>query len=104
MNTKETKKHNIRLLKVTFAVLLSFAAIFPELAFAGAPWQTTAQSIYSAFFASAFVKILAAIALGACGLMAFMGKMEWKWVLNIGIGLLLIFGGSQIVNMLSGQQ
>jgi type IV secretory pathway VirB2 component (pilin) len=97
-------KKNIRVLRVTFAVLLSVIAIFPEVALAGAPWQTTAQSIYTAFFASAFVKILAAIALGACGLMAFMGKMEWKWVLNIGIGLLLIFGGSQIVNMLSGQQ
>lgn len=97
-------KKNIRVLKVTFAVLLSVIAIFPELAFAGAPWQTTAQSIYTTFFASAFVKLLAAIALGACGLMAFAGKMEWKWVLNIGLGLLLIFGGAQIVNMMSGQQ
>jgi type IV secretory pathway VirB2 component (pilin) len=35
--------------------------------------------------------------------MAFAGKMEWKWVINIAIGLLLIFGGKQIVDMLSGQ-
>lgn len=99
MNTSK----NSRLLKVTFVVSLFIIAISPELAFASAPWQTTAQSIYTTFFGSAFVKLLAAIALGACGLMAFMGKMEWKWVVNIAIGLLLIFGGNQIVNMLSGQ-
>ncbi len=103
MKTQNAQKHNARLLKVTFAVLLSFVAIFPELAFAGAPWESTAQKVYTAFFGSAFIKILAAIAIGACGLMAFAGKMEWKWVINIAIGLLLIFGGKQIVDMLSGQ-
>lgn len=96
-------KNNTRLLKVTLAVLLSFAAMFPELALAGAPWETTAQKVYTAFFDSAFIKILAAIALGGCGLMAFAGKMEWKWVVNIGIGLILIFSGPQIISMMSGQ-
>lgn len=103
MNTTNTQKHNARLLKVTFAVLLSAFAIFPELAFAGAPWESTAQSVYTTFFGSTFVKVIAAIALGACGLMAMAGKMEWKWVINIGIGLILIFSGPQLVDMMSGK-
>ena len=93
----------MRTKQVTFAVLLAIIAIFPEIAFAGAPWQTAAQSIYTNFFASAFVKILAAIALGGCGLMAMAGRMEWKMVINIAIGLGLIFGGQQIVTMIAGQ-
>jgi type IV secretory pathway VirB2 component (pilin) len=93
-------------MKVAFALLLTIAAISPEVALAsggGAPWQTATQSIYTTFFASTFVKLVATIAIGACGFMAMAGKMPWSMVINIAIGLAFIFGGQQIVSMISGQ-
>ena len=84
----------------TFAAAIMMAAalaMLPDLAFAqAAPWEQTAQNTYNLIMS--IVRWVAIIGVVGCGLAAMFGKLSWDWAGKIIIGLVLIFGGTQIVD------
>ncbi|RUT79507.1 conjugal transfer protein, partial [Mesorhizobium sp. M7A.T.Ca.US.000.02.1.1] len=61
-----------------------------------APWEQTAQNTYNLIMS--IVRWVAIIGVVGCGLAAMFGKLSWDWAGKIIIGLVLIFGGTQIVD------
>jgi type IV secretory pathway VirB2 component (pilin) len=80
------------------AALLAVAvlAIVPDLALAG-PWDSVAQNVLD-IFTGGLTRTIAIIAVIVCGLMAFFGKMQWSWAINIIIGIVLVFGSTTVVD------
>lgn len=80
--------------------LLAIAALaitlMPEMALAQQPWETTAEKTYDLIMSIA--RWIAIIGVVACGLAAIFGKLSWEWAGKIIIGLVLIFGGSYLVD------
>lgn len=44
----------------------------------------------------------AIVALAVCGYLAWAGKMSWGLLINILVGMVLVFGGAAIVDLFSG--
>lgn len=79
--------------------VLSMIALFfvvPCVAHAQQPWESTAQKTYELIMSIA--RWVAIIAVVACGLAAIFGKLSWDWAGKIIIGLVLIFGGTFLVD------
>lgn len=78
-------------------LLLLAVVLVPSLAHAQSqPWETTAQKTYDLIMSIA--RWVAIIAVVACGLAAIFGKLSWDWAGKIIIGLVLIFGGTYLVD------
>lgn len=90
--TRMTRKNFIA------AVFMAAAlATLPDLAFAqAAPWEQTAQNTYNLIMS--IVRWVAIIGVVGCGVAAMFGKLSWDWAGKIIIGLVLIFGGTQLVD------
>jgi len=86
----------IRLRMVGKLALLAALVAAPEIANA-APWDDTADKILE-IFTGGLTRTLAIIAIIISGVLAMFGKMQWSWVVNIVIGIVLIFGGASIVD------
>jgi type IV secretion system protein VirB2 len=75
---------------------VALLAIVPDLALAG-PWDSVAQNVLD-IFTGGLTRTIAIIAVIVCGLMAFFGKMQWSWAINIIIGIVLVFGSTTVVD------
>lgn len=51
---------------------------------------------------STLARSAAIVALAVCGYMAWAGKMSWALLVNILIGMVLVFGGAALVDAVSG--
>ncbi len=71
-------------------------SLIPEIAMAE-PWDTTAEKVLE-IFTGGLTRTLAIIAIIISGVLAMFGKMQWSWVINIVLGIVLIFGGAAIVD------
>lgn len=87
----------------TTLVMVLVASVFclmPAVAFAqAAPWEQAAQGTYDLIMSIA--RWVAIIGIVACGLAALFGKLSWEWAGKIIIGLVLIFGGTHLVDYFS---
>ena len=77
-------------------IFLLTLSLLPEIALA-APWDDTADKALE-IFTGGLTRTLAIIAIIVSGVLAMFGRMQWSWVINIGIGIVLIFGGAAIVD------
>lgn len=77
-------------------IFLLTLSLLPEIALA-APWDDTADKVLE-IFTGGLTRTLAIIAIIVSGVLAMFGRMQWSWVINIGIGIVLIFGGAAIVD------
>lgn len=76
--------------------IMALVLFSPQIAMA-APWDDTADQVL-AIFTGGLTRTLAVIAIIVSGILAMFGKMQWSWVVNIVIGIVLIFGGAAIVD------
>jgi len=91
------KLQNIKTLKKIAAVaVIGAVAIAPEIAMA-APWDTMGDNVL-AIFTGGLTRTIAIIAVIACGIAALAGKLSWDWAIKIIVGIVLIFGGTAIVD------
>lgn len=77
------------------AVLAVCLISFPGLAFA-APWDDAAKGAFDLIMS--IVRWVAIIAVVACGIAAMAGKLSWEWAIKIIVGLVLVFGATQVVD------
>ena len=61
------------------------------------PWDAAAQKVLD-IFTGGLARLLAIIAVIACGIAAIAGKLSWDWAIKIIIGIVLIFGAAAIVD------
>lgn len=66
-----------------------------------AAWDTEASTIQTTL-TGPFMTTVAVIAVIILGIMALFGKMSWAWAGSIIGGIILIFGGADIVNLIQG--
>lgn len=83
---------------LTVFAVIGLVMVLPTQAHA-APWDTTAENVYNLLMSIA--RWVAIIGIVACGLAAIFGKLSWEWAGKIIIGLVLIFGGTQLVDYFS---
>jgi len=81
---------------ISFALVL---AMLPEVAWAGAPWETAADGVL-AIFTGGLSRTIAIIAVIACGIAALAGKLSWDWAIKIIVGIVLIFGSAAFVDFI----
>lgn len=81
-----------------FFLLLFVLAIAPQIAMA-APWNTAATQVLS-IFQGGLSRIIAVLAVTACGFAALAGKLSWDWAIKIILGIVFIFGAAPIVDYL----
>jgi type IV secretion system protein VirB2 len=89
--------------QLSFAVAAAFAllcAAMPELAFAGSPFATGATAAQTNILT--ILTPVAVIAVMVAGVMAWFGKISWWWLVGVIIGIVLVFGGPQIVAWIRG--
>ncbi len=84
-----------------FATIFAFTLIQSS-AFAAATTSSGILCNALGFFTGNLGKTLALFALIALGVSFFLGKISWGTVLAVAFGIACIFGGSAIVNALSG--
>ena len=83
-------------------VVAAFAlalVMLPEVAWAGAPWETAADGVL-AIFTGGLSRTIAIIAVIACGIAALAGKLSWDWAIKIIVGIVLIFGSAAFVDFI----
>jgi type IV secretion system protein VirB2 len=85
---------------IALLAVLCIAAMLPDVAMA-AVWDSTANKVL-AIFTGGMTRTIAIICVIACGIAALAGKLSWEWVVKIVIGLVLIFGGTAIVDYFIG--
>jgi type IV secretion system protein VirB2 len=90
---KNMDKHHQRFMRMC---LIAVVMMLPRLAFAE-PWDDASDAILD-IFTGGLTRTLAIIAIIVAGVMAMFGKMQWQWVINIVVGIVLIFGGAAIVD------
>ncbi|HML83092.1 MAG TPA: TrbC/VirB2 family protein [Thiomonas arsenitoxydans] len=66
-----------------------------------AAWDTEATT-FQTTLTGPFMTTVAIIAVIILGIMALFGKMSWGWAGSIIGGIILIFGGADIVNLIQG--
>lgn len=95
MKATSLRDRNRSLFFALFAAV--FMAALPEIALAqSAPWEATAQNTYNLIMSIA--RWVAIIGIVACGAAGIFGKLSWDWAGKIIIGLVLIFGATQLVD------
>lgn len=89
--------------------LLVFMTIFPELALAGFKFGASGGDSIAGVFEKILdimtgkvAKTLAIIAICGSGYLAFAGHLGWRSILNIALGIGIIFGASGIGELLIG--
>ena len=87
-----------RAVRVLGIAAVALTVVMPELAMA-APWDSLATSVLG-MLTGGLTRTVAIIAVIACGFSALAGKMSWGWAINVGVGIVLIFGGAAIVDYL----
>jgi type IV secretory pathway VirB2 component (pilin) len=87
------------LVQIAACSFLIGIAMAPHIAMA-APWDSVGQQILG-IFTSGLARTIAIVAVVACGIAALCGKLSWDWVIKIAVGITLIFGAAQIVDMIS---
>ena len=87
-----------RALKALGIAAVALTVVMPELAMA-APWDSLATSVLG-MLTGGLTRTVAIIAVIACGFSALAGKMSWTWAINVGVGIVLIFGSAAIVDYL----
>ena len=80
----------------TLSAFVLLSMFFPDIASAE-PWDSVAQKVVD-IFTGGLARLLAIIAIIACGVMALAGRLSWDWAIKIIIGIVLIFGAATIVD------
>lgn len=93
---KLQKKRKSKKQVVKSLLIVSAISLIPEIAVAE-PWDSTAEKVLE-IFTGGLTRTLAIIAIIISGVLAMFGKMQWSWVINIVLGIVLIFGGAAIVD------
>lgn len=83
------------------SVFVLMCLMFPELAFAEAPWQRGPQKIID-MVNSGFARSCAIVAVMGLGFAGLAKKLSWGWALSIIGGIVLIFGASSAVDFFAG--
>lgn len=91
---REQNKHTLTV--IGMVLVMMFAMFAPDLAMAE-PWNDAAQKVWD-IFTGGFARLLAIIAVIACGIAALAGKLSWDWAIKIIVGIILIFGAASIVD------
>lgn len=65
------------------------------------PIATMATNVLK-FMTGTFATTVATIMVAVCGFAAFRGSLPWGMAISIVVGIVLIFGGAQIVSSLRG--
>lgn len=81
-------------------VFVLLCAAMPELAIAGSPFATGATAAQTNILT--ILTPIAVIAVMVAGVMAWFGKISWWWLVGVVIGIVLVFGGPQIVAWIRG--
>ncbi len=95
-NAAEKKDINAKTLATIGMLLIALFFLAPDIAMAE-PWDSAAQKVLD-IFTGGLARILAIIAVIACGIAAIAGKLSWDWAIKIIIGIVLIFGAAAIVD------
>ncbi|MDO8336507.1 MAG: TrbC/VirB2 family protein [Candidatus Saccharibacteria bacterium] len=83
------------------SLFLVMCLMFPEIAYADAPWQRGPQKIID-MVNSGFARSCAIIAVMGLGFAGLAKKLSWGWALSIIGGIVLIFGASSAVDFFAG--
>jgi len=67
---------------------------------AGSPFATGTSAFQGQL--STILTPVAAVAVMVCGAMAWFGRLSWWWMVAVMIGIVLVFGGPQIVSWVRG--
>jgi len=81
-------------------IFVAMLFLVPSLAQAE-PWDGLADGIL-AIFTNGVTRTIAIVAVIGCGIAALTGKLSWQWVINITIGITLIFGSAAVVDYFVG--
>jgi type IV secretory pathway VirB2 component (pilin) len=96
------KRNEALMLKAMFFLFLMAVAVFPEFAAAQTnPVENFLNGLIG-FLTSGVMRSIAIIAVFACGVAAYLGRISWELVMKIGGGIILTFGGAAIVDQFSG--
>lgn len=98
-NAIEKREVSERTLALILMLLIALAFMMPDAVMAE-PWDSTAQKVLD-IFNNGLTRLLAIIAVIACGIAALAGRLSWDWAVKIVIGLVLIFGAAAIVDYIS---
>lgn len=74
-------------------------AAVPGVALASGPWDSMGNQVL-AIFTGGLTRTIAIISVIACGIAALAGKLSWDWAIKIIVGVVLIFGGTSLVDYL----
>lgn len=80
--------------------LFTMMVLTPTMALAQSPFQTGSNALSSDVLAIAAP--IAGIALIAVGVAAWFNKISWWWMAGVVIGIVLVFGNTQIVTWIRG--
>lgn len=103
-NTLITRAENKKAANFLLAVFMMFTVLTPDLALAGAggmPWDGALDAILDALNGGV-ARTIAIIAVIACGVMAFFGKLSADWAVKIVVGFVFVFGAAAIVDFFAG--
>lgn len=101
-NGSNIKRNETLLLKAMFFTFLIAIAFFPEFAAAQTnPVENFLNGLIG-FLTSGVMRSIAIIAVFACGVAAYLGRISWELVMKIGGGIILTFGGAALVDQFSG--
>lgn len=81
-------------------LLAALCILCPELALASSPFATGTSAFQGQL--STILTPVAAVAVMVCGAMAWFGRLSWWWMVAVMIGIVLVFGGPQIVSWVRG--
>jgi type IV secretion system protein VirB2 len=82
------------------ATLALLGTALPEWALAGSPFATGATAAQASILT--ILTPVAVIAVMVAGVMAWFGKISGWWLVGVVIGIVLVFGGPQIVTWIRG--
>jgi type IV secretion system protein VirB2 len=96
INAQAKREVSAKTLSLFAMALVILILMSPDLAMAE-PWDAAAQKVLD-IFTGGLARLLAIIAVIACGIAAIAGKLSWDWAIKIIIGIVLIFGAAAIVD------
>lgn len=85
---------------VVAATLALLCVAIPELAFAASPFATGATAAQTNMLT--ILTPIAVVAVMVSGVLAWFGKISWWWLFGVVVGIVLVFGGPQIVAWIRG--
>lgn len=85
----------------TIAALCFLFAAEPAFAQGGTPFESIVQYIVDVL-TGGLARTVAILAVVVLGYMAFAGYLTWLWFFRIVLGIVLIFGGATLADLLIG--